>query len=162
MGLLSVSFITILVIIFVLLIVSNILAYRESSKINSKVVTRGINGLQGQTINLSCPAGQTISFSNPNATLARVALVCGSAYASQCDSFTGDQTKSFYNANSINLITTPTSLNISSLQGKNSGSFTVPDASDPRVNTPTTSTCLKGLQSCSNIQVVGTYDCVSN
>lgn len=154
MGLLSVIFITILLIIFILLIGSNILAYRENTKINNRTITRGINGIQGQTINLSCPSGQTISFSNPNTTLSRVALICGSKLS--CDSFTGDQTKSFYNSNSIDLVTTPSTLNISSLQGKNSGSFVVPNSSDPRVNSVG---CLGG---CNNIQVVGTYDCVSS
>lgn len=154
MSLLSVSFITILLIILVLLVGSNILTIRKHEQLISNVITKGINGMQGQTLNLSCPVGQVISFKNLNKNIYRVALICGSSgtTSSTCDSFTGDQSKSFYNSNSIDL-TQSDNFNLKSLEGKNSGSFVVPDATDKRVSGVG---CLKG---CTNIQVVGTYDC---
>lgn len=161
MSLFSVSFITILVIVLVLLVGSIILTYRKSEEINSKVVTKGLNGLQGQTLNLVCPSGQSISFKNKNqSNVYRVALVCGdvpnTTNPKPCDSFAGgtsDQSQSFYNSNSIDIINTST-FNLKDLQGKNSGTFVVPDASDPRVNK------VGCLGSCKQIQVVGTYDCM--
>lgn len=157
MSLLSVGFVTILVIIFILLIGSNILTYRKRDEINEKTVTKGLNGIQGQTLNLSCPAGQTISFLNKNqGNMYRVALICGDVSgtnASACDSFVGDQTQSFYNSNSIDVVNTPT-FNLNDLEKKNSGSFVIPDGSDPRVNK------VGCLGSCKQIQVVGTYDCI--
>lgn len=153
MSLLSVSFVTILIIIFILLIGSNILTYRKRDEINQKVVTKGLNGIQGQTLNLSCPNGQTISFKNKNqGNMYRVALVCGDI-TGECDSFLGDQTQSFYNSNSIDVVNTPT-FNLKDLEGKNSGSFVVPDGSDLRVSK------VGCLGNCKQIQVVGTYDCI--
>jgi len=134
MSLISVSFITLLIIIIILLIGSNILTYRKRNEINEKVVTKGLNGIQGQTLNLSCPLGQTISFKNKNQNNTyRVALICGDSTSNACDSFLGDQNQSFYNSNSIDVVNTPT-FNLKDLEGKNSGNFVVPNGSDPRVN----------------------------
>lgn len=154
MGLFSVSFITLLIIILILLGGSLFLTYRKRNEINEKVTTKGLNGIQGQTLNLSCPSGQTISFKNKNqGNTYRVALVCGDSGANACDSFLGDQTQSFYNSNSIDVVNTST-FNLKDLEGKNSGNFVVPDGSDSRVNK------VGCLGSCKQIQVVGTYDCI--
>lgn len=156
MGLFGVSFVTLLIIILILLGGSLFLTYRKRNKIIGNAVTKGLNGIQGQTLNLSCPSGQTISFKNKNqGNTYRVALVCGDISGSGCDSFLGDQTQSFYNSNSIDVVNTPT-FNLKDLEDKkeNSGSFVVPDGSDPRVNK------VGCLGSCKQIQVVGTYDCI--
>lgn len=132
---------------------------RYGHTLKDTVSTRGMNGSSGQTVQLSCPAGQAISFQNSNTTMTRGALTCGGSDSTAgCDAFwsTNGQYTNFFTPNIVDTLASGSPFSdLTSLSGKNSGSWVVPSPSDSRVPS---SSCVKG---CSSLNFIGTYDCVA-
>jgi hypothetical protein len=134
-------------------------SYRFGSGIGA-VITRGMSGLSGTTVQLTCPAGKTISFENNNPTTTRGALVCSGNPT--CDGFwsTSGQNSSFYNpTNTIDVMASGSPFtDLLSLEGQNSGSWNIPLPTDTRIPS---SSCLSGCSGQGQqLQFIGTYDCV--
>jgi hypothetical protein len=143
---------------FVFIATSAILAYLYSKKLDGKTITRGLTGTSGQTLQLQCPEGQTIGFSNPNPSVSRAALVNINAAGTSCDPFFtpgSGQTTTFYNSTAIvDLLAASSSSGLSACEGKNSCTFTVPLPSSTLVSG---NTC---LSEAATLSLIGTYDCV--
>lgn len=119
------------------------------------VTTRGMNGVAGKTLELTCPAGQVISFAPGNATSTRGALICtGDA---KCDGFyqrSGQNTTFFNPATTIDVFGAGSKFTgLAECEGKNECSWTIPSVGDQRLTG-----C---LAKCQNLEFVGTYDCVA-
>ena len=126
------------------------------SELKSATISRGMNGIAGQTINLTCPSGTVIDFTNPNPTTTRGAIVCTGT--SGCDAFwsAAGQMGNFYTANIVDVFATNSPFtDLASLAGKNSGSWTIPTSSDTRIPS---GSCLRNCQK--PLQFIGTYDCI--
>lgn len=160
--------ILILLVLIPVLIFLIIRAYKFKKTLNDRVVTRGLSGVGGSTVNLSCPAGQKISVframyicTNPTTPGGGTAQVedptCDPFYSSQ------GQFTSLYNADTtIDVVANPndatTAANIvQQCNGQEKCSFTIPQAdpsSSSRIGMCSGKTCT------GTVQLVGTYDCV--
>ena len=132
-----------LIVIFIVMGTTLFTSHRFKNQLASTTMTRGVNGNGGDNLTLTCPAGQSISFTNNNPTAPRVVLICET-----CNPYPSDQTTSFYNSTTTEDVSSQLS---TTCGGKNSCTFSVP-------TTFTTSAC-----SCpsGSVQIVGTYDCVA-
>lgn len=120
------------------------------------VSTRGMNGVAGQKLNLTCPSGQVISFKPANTTSTRGALVCtGDA---KCDPFyqKGGQTKTFFNpSTTIDVFETGSKFtDLADCEGENSCEWEIPGAKDSRVDG-----CVASCKG--TVSFIGTYDCIA-
>lgn len=150
----TVALITILVIGLVTASIAFYLAYAYSKALRGTTITRGMNGLAGDTINLVCPAGQTISFDNSSPTTRGAIFCSGDA---NLDAFSPPTGSSMYNTSNIVDVFAPGSqfTDLLGCEGQPSCSWTVPVATDPRLAGSNVAGCTGQLQ------FVGTYDCVS-
>lgn len=142
-----------------IMIVTFIFSRSFQKKLLSKIVVKGMNGLQGKTISLTCPPEMTISFDNQNTNLSRGTLV--SLGDSTCDPFYQPgvgQKASFFNPATTVDVMDPTSSfqDVRKCEGKNSCSFVVPDSTDSDIPA---GSCLKQAR---QIALIGTYDCISS
>lgn len=159
----EIGIVVILVAAVLIVGVSYIYSFYFKNGISGKTVTRGMNGLEGTTINLSCPTGQVINFDSYNSVILRGVLFCSASDKGEnspppsIDGFfqRKGQNKNFFNpAATIDLTSDSSPFSLKSCKGKNSCSFTVPDNTDANVK--------KVLGGCTGkIAMVGTYDCVS-
>jgi hypothetical protein len=154
--------VVILVFAVALLGYSLFMAIQNKKKLSKNITTKGMNGLAGASIALSCPAGQVISFDKINTTSTRGALVClGDA---SCDGFfqpgVGQGTSFFNPSTTIDVFATNTKFDLKDeCEGKQSCSWTVPNKSDSRlpVQSSTPGSCL--AKCAGNMAFIGTYDC---
>lgn len=120
-------------------------------------ITKGMNGLSGDTIQLACPLGQVIAFPNDNPTTTRGAIFCPGM--STCDAFfnpSKGQATSFFSPNIVDVLGNLSSFPaLSACAGQQSCSFTVPSASDLTIGPA----CVKGCKN--SLAFVGTYNCVA-
>jgi hypothetical protein len=148
--------------------ISYVLAYGYQNKINQKKGTRGMNGLEGTTVNLSCPPGQVINFDSYNSVISRGALFCsasgsgenGNPPSAGLDGFfqmgIGQSSHFFNPSTTVDLVGSSSTSNLKGCAGKNSCTFVVPKKSDSLVQ----NSVLKGCNGV--IAMVGTYDCVNS
>jgi len=166
-SMLEIGIVIILVAAVLIVGVSYIMAFRHQQTVNKQVTTRGMNGLEGATLNLSCPPGQVISFDSYNSVISRGALFCSASDAGENanppattnDGFfqfkTGQNNKFFNPSTTLNLTEDNSPLTLKNCKGKNSCSFTIPIKSDADVAK------VPALNKCpGKIAFVGTYDCV--
>jgi hypothetical protein len=157
---LEVIVVTTLIMLAIAMVVSYIASIFFGKKLASYVITRGMNGMQGTTLNLSCPVGQVIDFTNNNPKTTRGALICtGDA---SCDAFANyDQNNTFYNpATSIDVFGAGSPFtDLQKCAGQQTCPWTVPLKTDVRL---AASGPYQGcLQRClGKIAFVGTYDCI--
>lgn len=145
---------------FVLVIVGFLILYKSfeyHKNLSSKTITRGMNGSQGKTVNLTCPSGQKIKTYKAN-------YICTSAspYETQsCDPFwsTEGQLTNFFNPSNTLDISSQIS---SQCDGKETCSWTVPSGSSVGICQQKTSGSSNGSPCIGKLQLVGTYDCVQN
>lgn len=137
-------------------------AYENKNKLEQNPTTKGMNGLGGSTVELSCPAGQVISFDKINTTSTRGALVC--LGDSKCDAFfqpNKGQLSNFFNqTNTIDVFSASSPFtDIKECEGKETCSFTVPTADDDRLplQSSTPGYCLGKCNG--QLAFIGTYDC---
>lgn len=120
------------------------------------VSTRGMNGVAGQNLQLTCPAGQVISFKPANTTSTRGALICTGD--SKCDAFyqKGGQTKTFFNpSTTIDVFANDSKFtDLAACEGQNKCEWTIPGSSDSRV-----SGCIASCKG--QVSFIGTYDCIA-
>lgn len=133
-------------------------SYRQRSKIASSVVTRGLNGVAGQTLQLQCPAGSVISLKE--ASTPRAVYVCSNPTSSNFESPSCDPYYQGSNGQFSSYFNPATTIDVSSTvsaacAGKNSCSWTVPSSSSSDV-----ATICNGMSCAGEIQLIGTYDCV--
>ena len=134
-------------------------AHRYGSDVGDATITRGMSGLAGQTVQLQCPPGKVISFTNNNPTTSRGVIV--SSGDPGCDGFwqpSGQgQLESFFNSEkTIDVMSSVGPFtDLLSLEGQNSGTWTIPLQNDSRIPT---SSCISSTTG--QVQFVGTYDCV--
>ena len=142
------------------MIVQFLLSRNFQKKLTDKVIVKGMNGVAGTKINLTCPPEMVISFKNPNSVLTRGALIAIGDRS--CDAFSqpnvGQNTNFFNPATTIDVFEKesffPEIKN--DCEGKNKCSFTVPDSSNkqiPRVS------CLATPGQ--KLAFIGTYDCIA-
>lgn len=159
----EVALLTILIMAVIVASISLFLSMRYRKTLDTNTITRGMNGIGGSSLTLQCPKGQVISFTNPNPTTTRGALICtGDA---TCDAFwnpTTGQTSSFFAGTSggqpasIDVFASGSLFtDIASCEGKESCQWSIPVNSDSRL----AGTCLPGCSG--QIAFVGTYDCVA-
>jgi hypothetical protein len=141
-------------------------AYQKKNELIQKPSTKGMNGIGGDTINLTCPAGQVISFDKINTTSTRGSLVC--LGDSTCDAFyqPDGQEKSFFNpSNTIDVFSASSPFkDIKNCAGQQTCSWTIPDKTDSRLpkQSSTPGACLKDCSGPSaTLGFIGTYDCVA-
>jgi hypothetical protein len=144
---------------FILVIVGLVVLYRSfefHKNLTSKVITRGLNGIQGQNVSLTCPPGQKISVYKAN-------YVCTSNQSfesSTCDPFwsTDGQLTNFFNP--VNTYDVSDEIS-KKCNGGNSCTWTIPSGSGIGICQQQTPNSLNG-QPCSGVlQLIGTYDCTS-
>lgn len=137
------------------MVVSFIYSRHFQDQLLDKVMTKGMNGVSGQTINLSCPPEMVISYKNNNGNITRGAII--SLGDPSCDPFyqkAGQQGSFFNPATTIDALAANSLFkDITSLEGLNKGSFTVPSPNDPNLK----GTC---LASAKQLGFIGTYDCI--
>lgn len=158
MGTGSVALMTGLAIAFGLLAYSVISATLYKKKLQSKITTRGMSGSSGQTVDLVCPAGQNISFENPNSTTSRGVLYSPAGAGTTCDPFYSSSGKFFNPSATVDLFASGITSPLLQCEGLNSCSYTVPTPSQISTSLPGGS-CLVASQ---EIYFVGTYDCIPN
>lgn len=156
LSMVEIAFIIILVMLVGASLITFVYAYRYQRSILQDVTTRGMNGRAGTTLNLTCPAGEVISFKNSNPTVTRGAIICSGD--ARCDPFfqqgIGQSEHFFSQDNTIDVFADNRFSELKQCEGKNACNWTIPLSSDNRL----ANTC---LGSCSgNIEFVGTYDCV--
>lgn len=136
-------------------------AYEKKKELVQKPTTKGMNGIGGDTVNMSCPSGQVISFDKINATSTRGSLVC--LGDTECDGFyqPDGQGKNFFNpSTTIDVFSAASPFNdIKGCAGKESCSWKIPDDTDSRLPSKraTPGSCLKNCKG--QIGFIGTYDC---
>jgi len=116
--------------------------YQQKKLILAKVETFGFSGKAGDTLNLSCPAGKTIS-------IYRAKAICGDYESTACDPDTSPDENSSIPAHALNV----TSTIGAQANGKQSASVTLPSGLASQV-------CSSG--SCSGntgVLFSGTYTC---
>jgi hypothetical protein len=159
MGTGQVALMTALGIGVAILAYSAISSYLYGRKLAAKTVTRGMSGTSGQTVNLQCPSGQVISFSNTNPTTSRGVLLAPSGAGGSCDPYFtqgSGQTQHFFNQSStMDLLASGNPYNLSACEGREECSFTVPSPGDPNLGQ------VPCLSQASSISFIGTYDCVA-
>jgi hypothetical protein len=142
------------------MIVQFILSRSFQKKLTDKVVVKGMNGLAGSTIKLTCPPEMVISFTNPNSVLTRGAVVA--LGDPTCDAFaqTAGQTTSFFNpATTIDVFETNSLFpQVDACKGKNTCSFVVPDWQSTQIPTTGNGSCLR--KTGQKLAFIGTYDCI--
>lgn len=155
------AIILILVLSIVAVSVSYYYALDKGKGLSGQVSTKGMNGLAGQTVNMSCPSGQVISFSKINNTSTRGSLVC--LGDSSCDAFyqpSGQNTNFFNPSTTVDVFSSSSQFkDIQACEGQQNCSWTIPTSSDTRL--PTRSTNGGCLTSCKQLAFIGTYDCIS-
>lgn len=145
---------------FVLVIVGLVVLYQSfefHKSLTTKVITRGLNGNQGTTVNLTCPPGQKIKVYKAN-------YVCtsnSSFESSTCDPYwsTQGQLTNFFNPSNTFDISSSIS---KKCNDRESCSWNIPPGSGIGICQQQTPGTLNG-EVCSGIlQLVGTYDCSSS
>lgn len=153
----EIGIIILLVMGIAIMIASFIFSHSFQNGLLDKIIVKGMNGLEGDTVTLTCPPEMKISFTNKNSYLTRGAIISLDD-SIDCDPFfqSNGQTSSFYNPSTT--IDTLDSSNgftdITGCEGQNSCSFKVPDASDSLI--PSKS-CLKNSK---KLAFIGTFDCI--
>lgn len=145
---------------FALVIVGMIILYKSyeyNKKLTSQTLTRGMNGSQGKTVNMTCPAGQKIK-------VFKAHYVCtnGTFYEdSSCDPYwspNGQLTNFFNPSNTLDVA--------GQIGQKCNGSetceFKVPDGSGIGICGQKNPGTLNGSPCSGILQLIGTYDCVPN
>ena len=125
-----------------------ILAHIAGSNFSKAPMTRGMNGFEGKTLNLSCPQGRVISFANKNKYTTRGALICTGT--SELDAFynPSGQYENFFAGTYVDVFKEQ-GYELSKCEGKNKCSWTIP-------------TEVEKLKKCNGkIAFIGTYDCLS-
>lgn len=151
----------ILIIIAIYTFVSSWLVRRSLA---NNIITRGANGVQGQTLNLTCPAGQQIRINTSSLPggMTRSRYVCSNPTPlggdgtltedPECDPYfqsTGQLTSNFNPATTLDA----TKDLYNECNGKNQCTFTIPS--------PTTLPNICGGKVCTgHIQLIANYDCV--
>lgn len=168
------AFILILLLLIPVFIFFIYRANKFKKTLSGRSVTRGLSGVAGATVNLSCPSGQKISVYKANYICTNPQVTAGgtSHESSTCDPFFQPdvgQSTSFYNPDTtLDLVNGPTTVNpqynvVAKCNGSRTCSFVVPSV-DPSMSgtmcnipgqTPSSCTSNGGT-----IQLVGTYDCV--
>jgi hypothetical protein len=147
---------TLLIISFIFVAIMGVTlytSYSKAKKLAGTIYARGANGVAGQNINMTCPAGTTI-------LLKDATLICNSTTqyiddvgGGSCDPFSNPTSGSSYNNN--NVVNYATKLG-NLCNGKNSYSFTVPSSTDVDVESICNgSACGTNGQ----IQLISTYLC---
>lgn len=127
-------------------------SYSFHKKLSTETLTRGMNGVAGSTIKLTCPVGQKIKVYKAN-------YVCTSTVSQEnatCDPYwqQNGQVSNFFNP--LNTFDAGATLG-DQCNGKQDCSITVPSALN--VCQQTTANALDGKQCQGQIQLIGTYDC---
>ena len=164
MGMFQIGFIVFLVFLVIGAALTLFFSYQYGRKLTNNTTTKGMSGLAGTTINMQCPAGQVISFTNNNTYTTCGALVCSGN--PQCDGFAGgNQLANFFNpTTTIDVMNDTSFTDLQGCAGKQQCNWNVPVAStnpvnsDPRLAGKCLSTCA-GTNG--QLQFIGTYDCVS-
>ena len=163
MSTLEVAIVVLLIFAVIVVSYSYYGAYQKKKELLQKPSTKGMNGIGGDTINLTCPSGQVISFDKINATSTRGSLVC--LGDGTCDGFyqPNGQEKNFFNpSNTIDVFSDSSPFtDIKNCKGQQNCSWTIPVQTDSRLPTQssTPGACLKNCSG--NLGFIGTYDCVS-
>lgn len=126
-----------------------------SDSLYQKTITKGLNGFAGDTLTLSCPLDQVISFPNTNLSTTQGALVCQGNPS--CDAFYSaqGQGKNFYSTNIVDVIGNIKSFpQLAACVGQSSCTFTVPTAS--QIPPGLGAACVRA---CTNLAYQGTYNC---
>ena len=144
----------------VFLAYSAISSYLYGRKLRGATVTRGLSGQSGQTVNLQCQPGQTISFTNNNPTTSRAVLLAPVFSGATCDPFftpsTGQSQTFFNQSTTVDLLASGAPYNLSACEGRETCTFTVPAPTDSALS-GLASGCLSQAGS---VSLIGTYDCV--
>jgi hypothetical protein len=162
MGTIEIVVMVVLFVILTLAVITTITSYTHSKSLESATITRGLNGVAGQSITLQCPAGQSISLQNTNPTTPRAVYVCSSPTSQNFESQTCDpyyqglsgQYSSYFNPSTTRDVSATIQ---AQCDGKNSCQIIVPAASDSSV-----AGICNGSTCTGEIQLIGTYDCVPN
>ena len=158
------AFVLLFLVLVPVLIFLIVRAYRFKKVLNDKVITRGLSGVAGSTVNLTCPAGQKISIYRANYICTNpTANADGTSFESTtCDPFysSGGQEMSIYNpATTLDAVNNPGQIMsqynpVVKCNGQQKCSFTVPSVDPSQTGMCNGTTCT------GTIQLVGTYDCV--
>lgn len=177
MSMIEIGILIALVMITGVMIVSYILSLSLKHKLNQKITTKGMNGLEGTKINLTCPSGQVISFKNTNKVLTRGALIASGALVtlgsentvadSRCDAFwqpptstsSGGQSSSFFNPQTtIDMLGDKSPFTqVKDCEGKENCSFVVPTKEQIPKSGP--GSCMG--TTAGKLAFIGTYDCIA-
>jgi hypothetical protein len=122
-------------------------------QLTSNVITRGLNGVGGSTVNITCPSGQNITVNKAN-------YICTSGTnieSSGCDPYyqsNGQQTTFFNPNNTLDV----TSTLATQCNGKSSCSIAIP-SSQAAICAQKGPGTNDGGPCTGQIQLIGTYDC---
>lgn len=162
MSMIEAGIVVILIFAVALLGYSLFMAVQNKKKLSKNITTKGMNGLAGATLNLSCPAGQVIGFDKINTTSTRGALVCLGDVS--CDGFFQPgvgQTTSFFNpSTTIDVFATGSKFDLKEeCEGKQTCTWVIPNKNDSRLPVQSSSpgSCL--AKCAGNMAFIGTYDC---
>jgi hypothetical protein len=147
-----------------IVIYSFVKAIQYKRVLSKNKTTKGINGLAGSNVKMTCPAGQVITFLPSNPTATRAALIC-SGGAQGCDAFFQPgigQKNNFFNPQTTIDVLAPDSkfTDLKLCEGKQTCSWTIPSAGDERfpIQKSTPGYCVG--QCSGQIAFIGTYGCV--
>lgn len=139
-------------------------AYQNKQQLIQKPSTKGMNGIGGSTIQLTCPPGQVISFDKINTTSTRGSLVC--LGDPNCDGFfqpgVGQNTSFFNPKTTIDVFSSSSKFtDIQECEGKESCEWTIPTSSDSRLPSQSTTPGYCLTKCAGQVSFIGTYDCKS-
>lgn len=157
----DVIFIFLLLLVAIIVVTSFGFSEKYNLDLTSRTYTFGLNGIAGDTINMSCPSGKSIQVEKAH-------YICTSGTQNissngqfenpNCDPFwqsTGQNTTFFNPANTVDYTSTLSKM----CNGSNSFSFQIPQ-SIINICGQTSPNSLKGTPCDGQLQLVGTYDCV--
>jgi hypothetical protein len=150
-GVSSFSFLIIVIVLLVIAIFIFIKSYFYKKHILQDNNARGASGVQGTTLNLTCPSGKAISVSNAT-------LICTNPNS---NGFEDSSCDPFYNTDGTRFNTANTIVNTSTLanqcNGKQTCQYTIPSSSSSSVSgicSGNSNTSCGG-----QIQMIGSYVC---
>lgn len=150
----EIGIIVILLFIGIAVIVTFVYAKRYNKDLSTRTVTRGLNGMEGKTINLQCPSGQKINIYKAN-------YICSSGTSIEnpvCDPFwkSSGQNTTFFNPSTTLDKKTEIANNCN---GKEQCTWQIPFGTT--INICGTASAPNSQICSGKLQLVGTYDCVS-
>lgn len=151
----EIAFVIILMLIGCSLIFTFITSYKFKKNLDQKILTRGMNGIEGSTINMTCPSGQKIKVYKAN-------YVCSSGSITEnpeCDPYwrTSGQKSNFFNP--LNTFDVSSQIS-SSCDGKELCVWNIPKGSSMKICGQSSGNTLDGSVCTGQLQLIGTYDCV--